>query len=139
MINRLNSEFKTLQTSLELREQRQQLLSSNIANADTPNYKARDFDFTAALKQATGMGPNTLPAPALAMTSDRHIPGVGVEQSGLNPNVQYRTPYQQAMDGNTVEMDVERVAFAENTLQTQSNITFINARFKSLMAALQSN
>lgn len=134
MIDRLSNEFNFLQTSLGLRQQRMELLASNIANADTPNYKARDFDFRTALNQALG-GPNGLPPTKLTLTSERHIPAAATGPLFFAP--QYRIPHQPSMDGNTVEMDVERMAFADNTLRQQSEISFLNGKIKSLMTALQ--
>ena len=137
MVDRLNTEFNFMQNALSLRSQRMEVLSTNIANADTPNYKARDFDFKTALLQATDAAAPGLAPPVLATTSERHIPGVGASMPGAGGNIQFRVPFQQSMDGNTVEMDVERVAFAENALQQQANISFVNARIRALNAALQ--
>ena len=118
MIDKINSDFKTLQNSLALRQERHEILAGNIANADTPNFKAKDFDFSAALSKATA-GQTQMKGQA------------------IGADVQYRVPFQTAMDGNTVEMDVERIAFAENTLQQQANISFINAKLRTMNAALQ--
>jgi flagellar basal-body rod protein FlgB len=134
VIDRLNGEFALLQTSLALRQQRMELLATNISNADTPNYKARDFNFKDALTQALG-GQGGLPPTQLALTSERHIPGQARGTLLFQP--QYRIPHQPSLDGNTVEMDTERMAFADNTLHQQSDITFVSAKIKNLMSALQ--
>lgn len=136
MIDRLNSDFKFMQTAMAVRQQRMELLSTNIANADTPNYKARDFDFKTALAGALSAG-GVLPDTSLALTSERHIPAKASGPSHFQP--QYRIPYQASMDGNTVEMDTERTAFADNTMHQQATIGFMSARIKGLMTALQSN
>ena len=103
MLDRLNEDFRFFQQSL--RAQRQEVLSSNIANADTPNYKARDFDFRTAMQTAME-GSKRLADTSLTLTSARHIPAKAVSQGPTD--LLYRLPYQPSMDGNTVEMDVER-------------------------------
>lgn len=133
MIDRLDSEFNFLQTAVALRQQRMELLSTNIANADTPNYKARDFDFKQALERAIGAN-GTLPNTELTLTSSRHIPAMGRGPLQFAP--QYRVPFQASLDGNTVDMDMERMAFADNTMKQQASIHFVSARIKSLMTAL---
>ena len=136
MIDRLNNHFGFHQTALALRQQRQEVLAANIANADTPNYKARDFDFTAALQNAMGTSQTKSVGPTqLALTSARHLPGTVL--SSMDTQLQYRQSLQPALDGNTVDMDVERMAFAENTMQYQTSIALLSARVKGLMAALQ--
>lgn len=134
MIDRISSDFNFLQTSIGLRQHRMELLSSNIANADTPGFKARDFNFAEALNQAMGVegSPQNV---NLKMTSNRHIPAHG--DSPLQFSPQYRTPFQESMDNNTVEMDVERMQFADNTLQQQAALSFINGKIRTLAAALQ--
>ncbi len=136
MIDRIGDDLKFHQQALELRQRRQEVLAANIANADTPNYKARDFDFTSALREAMGGGGSLhLPDTQLALTSARHIPA-----KAFTPDpapLLYRQPLQPSMDGNTVDMDVERVQFADNTTRYQSDLTLISARIKTMMAALQ--
>jgi flagellar basal-body rod protein FlgB len=133
MTSRLDNELQFYQTALNLRAYRQQLLSSNIANADTPNYKARDVDFTKALDGALNarFGPM-----ALATTSSRHIDAGAT--TPFDSMVQYRTETQSSIDGNTVDMDVERAAFAENALHYEASITFINGLLRSMQSAMQS-
>lgn len=136
MVDRLSQHFAFHQTALALRQQRQELLASNIANADTPNYKARDMDFNSALKQAMGGTTKPLPATQLSVTSARHIPGTAINPP-LMSNVLYRQPLQPALDGNTVDMDIERMAFADNTMQYQTSLNLLSQRIKGLMAAVQ--
>lgn len=133
MIDRLGSEFQFLQTAVGLRQQRMELLATNIANADTPNYKARDFDFKQALEKAVGAN-GALPNTQLTLTSERHIPAMATGPLQFAP--QYRVPHQVSMDGNTVEMDVERMAFADNTMKQQASLHFVTSRIQSLTAAL---
>jgi flagellar basal-body rod protein FlgB len=121
------------QQALGLRAHRQQVLAGNIANADTPHYKARDFDFAGALQQAvSGRGESALP---VSQTHVRHFPGTGGEGE---PALMYRVPVQDAADGNTVEMDVERGEFADNAIRYEAGLTFITHQLKLLLAATQS-
>ncbi|OZI27627.1 flagellar basal body rod protein FlgB [Bordetella genomosp. 7] len=134
MLDRLNEDFRFYQQALALRAQRQEVLSSNIANADTPNYKARDFDFQAAMRDALDTRMR-LPDTHLALTSARHIPG---KAAMPNPaELQYRLPYQPSVDGNTVDMDAERVRFADNTMHYQSTLQLVSGRIRSMMSAIQ--
>lgn len=133
-MDRIGDDLKFYQTALGLRQQRQEVLAANIANADTPNYKARDFEFGKALQEAMG-DRMRLPDTQLALTSSRHIPG---KASTPGPSeLLYRQPLQPSMDGNTVDMNVERVQFADNTLRYQSSLQVVSQRIKTMMAALQ--
>lgn len=137
MIDRLDQELQFHQRSLGLRAQRQELLASNIANADTPYYKARDIDFRAALEGAvSGCAKGAL---ELARTSPRHLKGATGEGSGGRScaPLLYRTEYQFAVDGNTVNMDVERSAFAENAIQFEASLMFVREKFRHMQAAIQ--
>lgn len=134
MIDRLNQDFSFYQTAINLRQQRQEVLASNIANADTPNYKARDFDFKTALQGAMG-DQMRLPDTQLTLTSPRHIPAKAISPDSAE--LLYRQPLQPSLDGNTVDMNAERVQFADNTLRYQSDLTLISQRVKTMMAALQ--
>ena len=91
---------------------RQQVLANNIANADTPNFKARDFDFRSELERAVQQGRNTT-GTGLATTQKGHIQG-GKPQFTVD-NLQYRNPHQARMDGNTVDMDMEAQSFSSTT------------------------
>ncbi|HUH60889.1 MAG TPA: flagellar basal body rod protein FlgB [Candidimonas sp.] len=135
MIDRIGEDFSFYQTAINLRQQRQEVLSANIANADTPNYKARDFDFGSVLKEAMAGGSMRLPDTQLALTSQRHIPAQAVSPDPAQ--LLYRQPLQPSLDGNTVDMDVERVSFADNTMRYQTDLMMISSRIKSMMAALQ--
>ena len=103
--------------ALTLREKRNEILASNIANAATPNYQARDFDFEAELARASG--------------STASIAG------GTDPQMGYRVPVNKSLDGNTVELSVEQMEFAENTLRYQTSLSFINRRISGLMSAIK--
>jgi len=115
--------------ALRFRAQRNQVLSSNIANVDTPNYKARDLDFGAALK---GARQETI---SLTTTSDLHKQAWGTTESGARSV--YRVPSQPTLDGNTVSMDVEQAAFAENALQYRASLAFLDGHIRTLRFALR--
>lgn len=133
MLDRLDREMSFSQKALNLRAYRQELLASNIANADTPHYKARDIDFKSALEGAlAGRNEGSL---ALNKTSARHLQGEDGDRFGAA--VQYRTEYQGAVDGNTVNMDMERSAFAENSVHVEALLTFIRSDLKNISMALQ--
>ena len=139
MIGKLDAYMNFNQTALGLRSQRQELLASNIANADTPNYKARDIDFASALQGA--LARTEPPAGVLKQTAAAHIGGAG-QRGDYLPNgtpVLYRTPAQGAADNNTVDMDVERNQFADNALRYEAGITMINMQIRGMLAALQGN
>lgn len=137
MVDRLEADFKFYQSAVSLRQQRQEVLSANIANADTPNYKARDFDFGTALKQAVGQGSMQLPNTQMAVTSARHFQGTAHRASPVEGGLMYRQPLQPTLDGNTVDMDIERVQFADNTMKYQADLAIISQRLNGIKSALQ--
>ena len=136
MIGKIDQYLSFNETALSLRAQRQELLASNIANADTPNYKARDIDFTSALQNALASKGSAGP---LATTNNGHM-GRGAPTGDMLANgtpVLYRGEVQGSVDGNTVDMDVERNQFADNALRYEAGITMINHQIKGLLAAIQ--
>jgi flagellar basal-body rod protein FlgB len=125
-------------TALELRSQRAELLANNLANADTPNFKARDLDFRAAMVAAEG---GSKGSGALALTTTRAnqlgaSAGAGGQGELGGPNLKYRVPLAPSLDGNTVEAQVEQAAFAENAVRYQATLTFIGAKLRGLMTAI---
>jgi flagellar basal-body rod protein FlgB len=137
MIDRLTRALDFNAQALLLRSERTRVLASNIANADTPNYRARDFDFSAALAQAAGvqMGARTAAAPlAPVRTAAGHLSGNS--GSGAAPALLYRLPLQTALDANTVDMNMERAAFADNTLRYEASLRFISGQIRTLMTAI---
>jgi flagellar basal-body rod protein FlgB len=117
--------------ALKLLSQRQQVLASNIANADTPGFQARDFDFKAALAQVSAAA---TAQPAVVRTSAAHLPGAA---RGAPPvPLLYRQPVQDSMDGNSVDMDSERAAFAGNAIRYEASLRFINAQLRTLVSAI---
>ena len=136
MIGKIDQYLSFNERALSLRAQRQELLASNIANADTPNYKARDIDFSNALQNALASKGAGGP---LATTAPRHLPR-GAATGDMLANgtpVLYRGEVQGSVDGNTVDMDVERNQFADNALRYEAGITMINHQIKGLLAAIQ--
>ncbi|MFL9933658.1 flagellar basal body rod protein FlgB [Paraburkholderia sp. RL18-103-BIB-C] len=163
MLDKLDSEFAFGRQALDVRAYRQELLSSNIANADTPGYKARDVDFASSLAGAlkktggstTGQGASN--SSALAMTQPAGVTS-GMSMTSTEPghmagkatltatggtpddygNLAYRIPTQPALDGNTVDIDTERVQFADNTLHFESGMTVLSNQIKAMLAAITS-
>jgi len=141
MINKLDELFKFHQQALQVREHRQQVLASNIANADTPNYKARDVDFNAALQGALARDAQTAQSPAastLATTAPNHMTGASTADVGPGgAPLLYRKPSQGSVDGNTVDVDTERAQFADNALRYEASLTMLNHQIKAMLAAIQ--
>lgn len=127
MLSRLDQVFAENSRALDVRVRRQQLLAGNIANADTPNYKARDIDFQAAMQGAQ----HTL---AMQVTDPRHIPMA--EKSGQAAPL-YRTDTPVGLDGNDVSLDKEQAAFAENALGYQAQLNFMGAKIKHLLETIK--
>ncbi|WP_028222980.1 flagellar basal body protein [Paraburkholderia oxyphila] len=188
MLDKLDAEFAFGREALDVRATRQALLSSNIANADTPGYQARDVDFSAslagALKQAGAATPGVSTPGAMATTGGAAgatgaVGGAGTAGGNFQPlalaqpagvtsgmsmatteaghmagNVQliptggpansytsplmYRNPTQPALDGNTVDLDTERVQFADNALHFESGMTVLSQQIKTMLSAIQS-
>ena len=135
MIGKLDQAMQFNEAALSLRGQRQQVLASNIANADTPNYKARDIEFNKALQGAmTRTG--TAGLEDLTKTAAAHLSGSHPDSAGGAPLL-YRGTQQGNVDGNTVEMDVERNQFADNALRYEAGLTLISAQIKSMLTAIQ--
>lgn len=112
-------------TALKVRAQRMDLIASNIANAATPNYKARDIDFATALKGAQ--------AGAMQRSHADHLGPLagGQAQAG------YRVPNQTSLDGNTVELSAEQVAFSDNAVRYEATLSVLNGRIGTLMSAIK--
>jgi flagellar basal-body rod protein FlgB len=120
--------FGIHEQALLLHGQRLSVLATNLANADTPNYKARDIDFSAVLAHT-----DDAPIP-MATTQAAHI---GMNDAGAPAgDLKYRNPYQASLDGNTVEMPVEQAAFSENNVRYQASLNFINLRIAELSLAI---
>ncbi len=135
MLSALDREFAPLQTALDLRAQRQQLLAVNIANADTPGYKAVDLDFAAAYRAAlAGQSPAALP---LKTEQPRHLPGIAAQPT--DGFIGYQAGNAARLDGNTVDMNREQAAFQKNSIQYEADLTFLTGKIKTLTSAITGN
>jgi len=125
-MDRLDNFFGVHATALKLRGSRMAILASNIANAATPGYKARDLDFAGALQASA--------PPTLSATRPRHLqPSAEAAEATLR----WRVPVQPSLDGNSVELSTEQMQFAENALRYRSTLAMLNGRISSLMSALR--
>jgi flagellar basal-body rod protein FlgB len=116
--------------ALRVRAQRAELLASNLANTDTPNYKARDIDFQSAMKMATSSQSS-----GMQTSHANHIQSSGNQFS--SPAVQFRTSMQDSLDGNTVDEQIEQAQFMQNSVQYQASLNFLGGRFKGLLTAIK--
>lgn len=133
-MNRITDTLNFQTQALALRSERQRLLASNIANADTPGYQARDIDFARALREATG----EIGTPgALTATNSAHIaPLAGARgESGK----QYALQSQTSLDSNGVDMDRERASFADNAVKYEATLRFINGSVRTALDAMKSH
>lgn len=166
MLDRMTDTIDFHGKALQLRAQRQEVLSSNIANADTPGFKARDFDFSSALRTATSQSslpPAGSPAPAalplraesagpaaggtppaglrMSQSQAGHLQGAGGGLAGAgvehSTRLQYTAPEQASLDGNSVDLNRERAAFADNSLRYEATLRFINGRVRTMMTAIR--
>ena len=129
----LDRQFGIHAPALQFRSERSRVLASNLANADTPNYKARDLSFGEVLAKH-GKGPSGAAGVGLTTTHSRHVRvgSTGSESGALL----YRNPYQPSLDGNTVEADVEQAAFARNAVQYQASLMFLTGKIRGLRLAI---
>lgn len=132
----LDKFFGINQQALKIHSRRSEVLAGNLANADTPGYKARDIDFKSALQQVNGsMGQTTL-----RTTNPNHINSAGTSAGRLDDvlgEMKYRIPTQPSLDGNTVDSLKEKAAFMENALLYQTNLQFLGGKIKHLKSALK--
>ena len=125
-MNRLTQNLDFHAQALMLRSERQRLIASNIANADTPGYVARDFDFARALRDAT----SSTAAPGSSAGAPRPL-------SGSDLMLRYATASQDSLDRNTVDMDRERASFADNTVKYEATLRFITRGMRTMMDAMK--
>ncbi|KAF1718921.1 flagellar basal body rod protein FlgB [Pseudoxanthomonas wuyuanensis] len=125
MSNPLSDFLGVHATALPLREQRMQLIASNLSNADTPHYKAKDLNFQAALENAAAAS-----AP-LQSTDARHLNGLN-----LPPQIYERAGVQPSLDGNTVDADVERAAYGRAALEYRASLSFIESKVRGMLTAI---
>ncbi len=136
MINRLGDSLDFQSQALTLRSERQRLLASNIANADTPGYVARDLDFAAALREATGAAGSGTPALQALRARLSALPGNGAAGEA---HLRYAAPSQSNLDGNSVDMDRERASFADNSVKYEATLRFINGHVRTMLDAMKSH
>jgi flagellar basal-body rod protein FlgB len=137
MLNKLDAALSFHQTALRVRGQRQELIAANIANADTPNYKARDIDFKSAMQgAAAGISREAF---NVVKTSSQHLNGTPLQgaSNGAPGAPLFRPIIQGSVDGNTVDMDVERNQFVDNAIRYEASLTMINGQLKKMLAAIQ--
>jgi flagellar basal-body rod protein FlgB len=131
MANSIDNYLGVHAQALLVESRRTQLLAANLANANTPNYKARDIDFRAALDAAGKPGAGALPLHSAGGAS------LGAAGDAANdPALLYRVPLAPSLDGNTVDAQLEQAAFAENTVRYQATLTLLNGQLRSLMTAI---
>ncbi len=131
-MNAIAKNVSVYSQALNLRTQRHQILASNIANADTPHYRARDFDFAQAMQNA--LGGRLVGGIDMARTAPAHLAGSGNVSGAVQ--LMYRQETQSVVDGNTVDMDVERAQIADNAMQYQILTQLIGDKLKGLRNAL---
>ncbi len=141
MLDRITDSLNFNAEALRLRSDRQRLIASNIANADTPGYVARDFDFASALSQATGRQSQSQglagPRVQMAASSPAHLNRNGRPAGGAHePDLNYATAAQTNLDQNTVDMDRERANFVDNTVRYEASLRFINSQIRTLNTAI---
>jgi len=129
MSNILDNVFGLSSQALDVWQRRSEVIASNIANADTPNYQARDVDFRQVLQQASGGDSHTL---ELSAPSSGQIDTTTQSADALK----YRVPLQPSLDGNTVDGQVEQSAFASNMVHYQASLSFINSTIQQLRLAI---
>ena len=127
MVDSIKQQFEVYSNALGLRNKKNEILASNIANAATPNYKARDIDFDTEIKKYQSKGP-------VQVTNDQHIPVMRPVSPG---KVQFRKNINPSLDGNTVELAIEQLQFAENSMKYQSTLSFLSGKVNTLMSAIK--
>jgi flagellar basal-body rod protein FlgB len=129
MIPHLTAALDFHSQALTLRAERQRVIAGNIANAETPGYQARDFDFASALRAASG---ENRTGEGIA----RNVMNTGAAGS-VQPNLRYAVPSQTNLDSNTVDMDRERAAFADNSVKYEATLRFINGSVRTMLDAMK--
>jgi flagellar basal-body rod protein FlgB len=145
MLNRITSQFDFNADALKLRSERQRVIASNIANADTPGFQARDFNFREALSNVRRETTTSVSVSSagstgsLAITNPRHLPNTTLSTSsfvGKGTPLMYSMPTQGAFDGNTVEVHRETANFAENAVRYEAALRFLNGQIKTMGMAV---
>lgn len=150
MLDKMTNQLNFHGNALLLRAERQRAIASNIANADTPGYVARDFKFGDALREATGTrsgttslamsGSTSTASPSASTTDARHIPLATIQTSASIDKqgaMGYAVQTQPSMDNNTVDLDRERANFVDNSVRYEATLRFINGNAKTMLSAIQ--
>lgn len=122
--------------ALLLRSKRSEILASNLANSDTPGYKAKDFDFKAAMADAMGTQ-SEFKKGSLKMTTTNGNHLQNSQQAHFSADIQYRNPHQPSLDGNTVDSGVEKTEFSKNSIYYNASLRFLTGKFQSLTKAVK--
>lgn len=136
MLDKIDTEMAFVNSALNLRAKRQEILAGNLANSDTPNYKARDMDFASALRAQMGGKGSQGGAFKMARTSDMHLSGTG-SSTMSNSTIKFRSAVQPSLDGNTVDPDIERAHFSENAMHYQFMLERARGTIEKMKMALQ--
>lgn len=121
--------------ALLLRSKRSEILASNLANSDTPGYKAKDFDFKSALSDAMGTR-SEFKNNSLKMTAS-NANHIQTGHNGFSADIQYRNPYQPSLNGNTVETGIEKTEFSKNSIYYEASLRFLTGKFQGLSKAIK--
>lgn len=138
MLNKMTERLDFQSEALLLRAERQRAIASNIANADTPGYVARDFNFREALMAATGTAKTAMQASTATKTAAGHIPlQAKTSDDALKAKLGYSVNSQSSLDNNTVDLDRERASFVDNSVRYEATLRFINGQSKTMLSAIQ--
>lgn len=132
----MDSIFGIHEQALSVRKERQNIIANNLANADTPNFKARDVDWRKEMQAAQDTFGQSVNKPDMKTTHSRHIAGFA-ESTSTQDYLKYRQPTQPSLDGNTVEAHIEKAQFMENAMQYQATLEFMNGRINGIRGALK--
>lgn len=131
----MDSIFGIHEQALQVRKERQAVIANNLANADTPNFKARDLDWRKEMSDAQSELNADRYKPDMQKTNSRHLDGFA--ETSTNDYLKYRMPTQPALDGNTVETHIEKAQFMENAMQYQATLEFMNGKITGIRGALR--
>lgn len=134
MLDKMTSRLDFHSTALVLRAERQRLIASNIANADTPGFVARDLNFSQALRAATE---GTSPLAGSSVSHQGHMPLPAAQTSHSTVALGYSVQSQPSLDNNTVDLDRERANFVDNSVRYEATLRFINGQAKGMLSAIQ--
>jgi len=142
MLSKLSDALNFQSQALQLRGLRQEVLTSNVANADTPGFKAVDFDFAKVLQKAASGGSqlqlSNSARSSLSMTDERHLPAKRLSNS-TEMELKFRRAVMPSVDGNTVDIETERAQYAENALKYEAALRAVGGQLKTLQTAMSGN